>query len=85
MTLLGTAAKRMRAAGDFFAMVSEAMVLIPQMPFAWREFLLQTWFVARVTIVPTITQDSARDRCRPPSITDGAAISVSTCRRRRPA
>ena len=23
-------------------------------PFAWREYLLQTWFVARVSLVPTL-------------------------------
>jgi phospholipid/cholesterol/gamma-HCH transport system permease protein len=29
-------------------------VLMFKPPFAWREFLLQTWFVARVSILPTM-------------------------------
>ena len=43
------------AVGGFFAMAMDTLVLIPRRPFAWREFLLQTWFVARVSIVPTLT------------------------------
>jgi phospholipid/cholesterol/gamma-HCH transport system permease protein len=54
MTLVGTATKPVRAVGGFFAMALDALVLLPQRPFAWREFLFQTWFVARVSIVPTI-------------------------------
>jgi phospholipid/cholesterol/gamma-HCH transport system permease protein len=42
-----------RAAGGFFAMCLDAVVLIFRPPWAWREFLLQAWFVARVSIVPT--------------------------------
>lgn len=29
-------------------------MLLCRPPFAWREFLLQTWFVARVSIMPTL-------------------------------
>ncbi len=43
-----------RAVGDFFAMSLDTFVLMFKRPFAWREFLLQTWFVARVSIVPTL-------------------------------
>ncbi|MGZ5377665.1 MAG: MlaE family ABC transporter permease [Mycobacterium sp.] len=32
----------------------DTFVFMFKMPWAWREFLLQTWFVARVSIVPTI-------------------------------
>jgi len=35
-------------------MALDTLVLTFRPPFAWREFLLQTWFVARVSIVPTL-------------------------------
>jgi phospholipid/cholesterol/gamma-HCH transport system permease protein len=50
----GTATKPLRAAGDFFAMSLDTLVMIPRRPFALREFLVQTWFVARVSIFPTL-------------------------------
>lgn len=49
-----TAAKPVRELGNFFAMCLDAAVLMFKPPFAWREFLLQTWFVARVSLFPTI-------------------------------
>jgi len=48
------AAKPLRALGDFFAMTLDTLVAIPRRPFAWREFLLQCWFVARVSLLPTM-------------------------------
>jgi phospholipid/cholesterol/gamma-HCH transport system permease protein len=42
------------AVGDFFAMSVDTFVWMFRRPFAWREFVLQTYFVARVSIVPTI-------------------------------
>ena len=42
-----------RAVGGFFAMCLDTLVLMFRPPWAWREFLLQAWFVARVSIVPT--------------------------------
>ncbi|WP_208103600.1 ABC transporter permease [Mycolicibacterium sp. CBMA 226] len=48
------AARPFRAIGGFFAMALDTLVLIPRRPFAWREFLLQSWFVARVSLVPTL-------------------------------
>jgi phospholipid/cholesterol/gamma-HCH transport system permease protein len=54
LTTAHRAAKPLRALGDFFAMTLDAFVLMFRPPFAWREFLLQTWFVARVSLVPTI-------------------------------
>jgi phospholipid/cholesterol/gamma-HCH transport system permease protein len=48
------AAKPVRALGDFFAMGLDTLTLIPRRPFAWREFLLQCWFVARVSLLPTM-------------------------------
>jgi phospholipid/cholesterol/gamma-HCH transport system permease protein len=46
--------KPVRATGDFFAMALDTVVLTFKPPFAWREFLLQTWFVARVSVLPTM-------------------------------
>lgn len=46
--------KPVRELGSFFAMVLDTLVLIPRKPFAWREFLYQSWFVARVSLVPTL-------------------------------
>ncbi len=43
-----------KALGQFFAMSLDAVVLMFKPPFAWREFLLQSWFVARVSLVPTM-------------------------------
>jgi phospholipid/cholesterol/gamma-HCH transport system permease protein len=43
-----------RALGQFFAMSLDTVMLMFKPPFAWREFLLQSWFVARVSLVPTM-------------------------------
>ncbi len=40
--------------GGFFAMALDTLVSIPRRPFALREFVLQSWFVARVSLVPTV-------------------------------
>jgi hypothetical protein len=42
-----TIAKPMRAVGGFFALALDTMVQMFKPPFAVREFLLQTWFIAR--------------------------------------
>jgi phospholipid/cholesterol/gamma-HCH transport system permease protein len=47
-------AKPLRALGGFFAMTLDTLVLIPRRPLAWREFFLQCWFVARVSLLPTM-------------------------------
>ena len=49
-----TVTKPLRAIGEFFAMALDTFVLMFKPPFAWREFLLQSWFVARVSIFPTL-------------------------------
>ncbi|MCX2934747.1 ABC transporter permease [Mycobacterium sp. CVI_P3] len=46
--------KPVRAMGGFFAMTLDTFVLMFKPPFAWREYLLQTWFVARVSLLPTL-------------------------------
>lgn len=50
----GRLAKPFGALGDFFAMALDTLVALPRRPFAWRELLLQSWFVARVSILPTL-------------------------------
>ncbi|HET6736280.1 MlaE family ABC transporter permease [Mycobacterium sp.] len=35
-------------------MAMDTMVLMFKPPFAWRELLLQSWFVARVSLIPTL-------------------------------
>jgi len=49
-----TVGRPIRGVGGFFAMSLDTFVLMLRTPFAWRELLLQTWFVARVSIVPTL-------------------------------
>jgi phospholipid/cholesterol/gamma-HCH transport system permease protein len=47
-------AKPLRTVGDFFAMSMDTVWQMFRPPFPFREFVEQTWFVARVSIVPTI-------------------------------
>jgi len=42
------------AVGGLFAMGLDVLVLLPRRPFAWREFVRQAWFVARVSLLPTV-------------------------------
>ncbi|MCV7099877.1 MlaE family ABC transporter permease [Mycobacterium palustre] len=53
-TLTTTVLKPVRSLGGFFAMALDTLVAIFRPPFAWREYLLQTWFVARVSLLPTL-------------------------------
>nr|WP_228032133.1 ABC transporter permease [Mycolicibacterium sp. P9-22] len=46
--------KPLRGVGGFFAFSLDTAVAVFQPPFAWREFVLQTWFVARVSLLPTL-------------------------------
>ncbi|MDT7768279.1 MAG: phospholipid/cholesterol/gamma-HCH transport system permease protein, partial [Mycobacterium sp.] len=48
-----TYTKPLREVGSFFALSLDILVQMVRPPFAWREFIHQSWFVARVTIVPT--------------------------------
>jgi phospholipid/cholesterol/gamma-HCH transport system permease protein len=43
-----------RGAGEFFALSIDILVAIFRWPFAFREFLEQTWFVARVSLLPAM-------------------------------
>jgi phospholipid/cholesterol/gamma-HCH transport system permease protein len=53
--LRGAMAKPVHELGSFYGMALDTIILMFKPPFAWREFLLQTWFVARVSIMPTLT------------------------------
>ena len=44
----------MQAIGGLFAMSADAVRFIFHKPFQWREFLEQSWFVARVSLAPTL-------------------------------
>ncbi len=46
--------KPVSAVGGFFAMAIDTLMLMPRKPFAWRELVLQSWFVARVSLLPTL-------------------------------
>lgn len=43
-----------RPFGGFVAMCLDTLVLAFRAPWAWREFLMQTWFAARVAFLPTV-------------------------------
>jgi phospholipid/cholesterol/gamma-HCH transport system permease protein len=51
---LNYAGKPLRAVGTFFAMAADTVVLMFALPFALREYISQSWFVARVSLVPTV-------------------------------
>lgn len=46
--------KPVRALGGFFTMSFETLVIMFRRPFAWQELLRQSWFVARVSLLPTL-------------------------------
>jgi phospholipid/cholesterol/gamma-HCH transport system permease protein len=54
MTLQNLAMKPMRGIGGFYALALDTLIAIPQRPFAWREFLLQCWFITRVSVFPAM-------------------------------
>jgi phospholipid/cholesterol/gamma-HCH transport system permease protein len=44
----------LRGLGDASALALDMFVSLFKWPFAWREFLEQTWFVARVSLLPSM-------------------------------
>jgi phospholipid/cholesterol/gamma-HCH transport system permease protein len=44
----------LRGLGGFYQMTLDTLVAVVKPPFAWREYLLQTWFVARVSLLPAL-------------------------------
>jgi phospholipid/cholesterol/gamma-HCH transport system permease protein len=49
-----TLSKPVRGVGGFFAMSVDTFIVMFKPPFAWREYLKQSWFVARVSLLPTL-------------------------------
>lgn len=54
MTPRTTVLKPARAIGSFFAMALDTLLVMPRRPFAWRELVIQSWFVARVSLLPAL-------------------------------
>ena len=55
VTELGAVAvKPLRTAGGFFAFSLDTLITMVKPPFAWREFLEQTVFLARVALLPAL-------------------------------
>src|ERR1700730_4993000 len=52
--LITTYAKPIRAMGGFFALSLDTFVMMFRPPFAWKEYILQSWFVARVSVLPAL-------------------------------
>ncbi|CAM4345498.1 putative phospholipid ABC transporter permease protein MlaE [Mycobacterium basiliense] len=52
--VIGPATRPVRAMGNFFAMTLDTFVCMFKSPFAWREYLSQCWFVARVSTLPGV-------------------------------
>ncbi|MDH6246409.1 ABC transporter permease [Mycobacterium sp. OTB74] len=46
--------KSLRGVGSFFAMALDTLIQMFRPPFAWKEYVLQTWFVARVSVLPAL-------------------------------
>jgi phospholipid/cholesterol/gamma-HCH transport system permease protein len=54
LSAVQTLSKPVRSTGEFFAMSLDTFVQTFRGPFAWREYLIQTWFVARVSLLPAL-------------------------------
>lgn len=48
------ARKTVRPLGEFFEMCAATFRALLKPPFQWREFVLQSWFIVRVALVPTL-------------------------------
>jgi phospholipid/cholesterol/gamma-HCH transport system permease protein len=40
--------------GGFFAMTIDTFIAVFRSPLAWREYIIQSWFVARVSVLPAL-------------------------------
>ena len=54
MSVAAGVGKPIRSLGGFYSVAGDTFLVMFRRPFAWREFILQTWFVARVSLVPTL-------------------------------
>jgi phospholipid/cholesterol/gamma-HCH transport system permease protein len=52
--LANVAMSAFRFSGEFAAMAADVTRAMPKRPFQWRECVEQAWFIASVTIMPTI-------------------------------
>ena len=44
----------LRLSGEFTALAADVTRAMPRRPFQWREFIEQAWFIASVTLMPTM-------------------------------
>ncbi len=54
MAIPGVIDTPVRALGDFFAMTLDVLRFTVRRPFQWAEFVDQCWFIARVSMAPTV-------------------------------
>jgi phospholipid/cholesterol/gamma-HCH transport system permease protein len=54
MSSIATLGKPFRGLGDVLAMALDALVILFTKPFSWREAVQQSWFITRVSLVPTL-------------------------------
>lgn len=54
MVAIAALGKPLREAGAFFAFSADTLTQFFRPPYAWREFVIQSWFVARVSAAPGI-------------------------------
>ena len=52
--MAGRVGTAVRSAGDFYALSADALTGLVTGPWRWREFVDQYWFIARVSLVPTV-------------------------------
>jgi phospholipid/cholesterol/gamma-HCH transport system permease protein len=54
MISMSVVATPARGLGGFFSLALDTLIMMFKPPFAGRELVLQTWFVARVSLLPTL-------------------------------
>jgi phospholipid/cholesterol/gamma-HCH transport system permease protein len=54
MGAMATVDKPLRGLGAVLAMALDALVILFTKPFSWREAVQQAWFIARVSLIPTL-------------------------------
>ncbi|MFB9259500.1 MlaE family ABC transporter permease [Dietzia aerolata] len=52
--MAGRVGTAVRSAGDFYALSADALTGLVTGPWRWQEFVDQYWFIARVSLVPTV-------------------------------
>lgn len=52
--MAGRMATAVRSVGDFYALSTDSLAGLITGPWRWREFVDQYWFIARVSLVPTV-------------------------------